>query len=71
MSDSYLNIDQEALDEWHDDGGAVFEALEPLGIDQAVVTGRDGVPRLVVRRDEHGEPVRRSTGESADPDVEM
>lgn len=52
MNDSWLNIDQEALDEWHDDGGAVFDALEPLGIDTAVVTDLDGRQRLVRREDE-------------------
>jgi hypothetical protein len=54
---SYLAIDQNSLDEWHDSGAAVWEALKPLGIDQAVLTRADGSQRFIERsrEDEEGD----------------
>lgn len=49
----HINIDQASLDEWNDDGGAILDALEPLGIDAAVVTGTDGIRRLVTSEELH------------------
>jgi hypothetical protein len=68
---SWLNMDQAALDEWHDDGARVFNALAVLGINEAVVTDTDGSVRLVVRRDEHGDPVRSDRADPTDSEMAM
>jgi hypothetical protein len=46
---SYINVDQRSLDEWHDDGGRLWEALRPLGVDLASVRQTDGSQRVVRR----------------------
>jgi hypothetical protein len=70
---SYISIDQNSLDEWHDSVERVFNSLAPLWIDLAVLAFPDGSIRTVIRREDEdaAEPFRAEPGESADTDVAL